>query len=98
MREEYLSNLNPALGINELISRYGSFRTSFYRLYAELFHASPKNDLIWSRLNRAKEFACAEPKKKMYEIAAECGFNDVRHFFGCSRAATLTLQKTMPGP
>lgn len=81
LRAEYLSNpANPA-DISELMTRCGFSRTSFYRLYQRFFHVSPKEDLIWARLEMARELLRMTPDKKMYEIASECGFNDIPHFF-----------------
>lgn len=81
IRAEYLSNLTDTADINSLILRYGFSRTSFYRLYTEIFHVSPKEDLIWARLKKAREMLSMDPYIKIYEVALECGFNDIPHFF-----------------
>ena len=81
LRALYLSDLSSVPDINELIRLSGFSRTQFYRLYAFFFHVSPKDDLIRTRLESAREIIRSEPDKKMYEVASMCGFNDVPNFF-----------------
>ena len=81
LRRLYLSDIVNVPDINELISTSGFSRTQFYRLYSLFFHISPKEDLIKTRLESARELIRLYPDKKMYEVAIACGFNDVPNFF-----------------
>ena len=81
LREIYLADLVNVPNIDELIRDFGLSRTQFYRLYTHFFHASPKDELIWARLERARELIRSDPDKKIYEVAAACGFNDAPNFF-----------------
>ncbi len=80
LRAKYLSNVADEPKIEEIIAESGCSRTSFYRLYMDFFHISPKDDLIWAKLKKAREMILAEPEEKLYKIAAACGFNDITHF------------------
>ena len=81
IRADYLSDLNVDRDIDGIIAESGLSRTNFYRMYTKFFHVSPKEDLIWARLEKARDLVRTNPEAKMYEIAAQCGFNDVPHFF-----------------
>lgn len=81
LRKQYLSDIVNVPDINELIHASGFSRTQFYRLYSLFFHSSPKDDLIRIRLESARELIRSEPDRKMYEVAAMCGFNDMPNFF-----------------
>ncbi len=80
LREKYLSNIDGGTNIEEIIAESGCSRTSFYRLYMKFFHISPKDDLIWAKLRKARELILANPEEKLYKIADACGFNDITHF------------------
>lgn len=81
LRTIYLEDLVNVPDIDELIHDFGLSRTNFYRLYSHFFHASPKAELIWARLEHARELIRSDPDKKMYEVAAVCGFKDIPNFF-----------------
>ena len=81
LRNEYLSSLSETPDINLLMARYGFSHTNFYRLYRRFFHTSPKEDIIRFRLEKARELVRKNPGRKICEIASECGFNDIPHFF-----------------
>ncbi len=81
LRTTYLADLVNVPDIDELIHDFGLSRTQFYRLYSHYFHASPKDELIWARLEQSRELIRSDPYKKMYEVAAACGFNDIPNFF-----------------
>ncbi|MDO4563418.1 MAG: AraC family transcriptional regulator [Clostridia bacterium] len=81
IRSEYLSDIASPPDINYLISISGFSRTQFYKTYSSIFHATPKEDLIWARLEKAKGLIASDAHMKMYEVASSCGFNNVSHFF-----------------
>ncbi len=81
LRSAYLADLVNVPDIDELIHDFGLSRTQFYRLYSHYFHASPKDELIWARLEQSRELIRSDPYQKMYEVAAACGFNDIPNFF-----------------
>ncbi|MGM9552511.1 MAG: helix-turn-helix domain-containing protein [Clostridia bacterium] len=80
LRSEYLADPANAPDINYIIRRSGMSRTRFYELYNRFFNTSPKDDLIWVKLDKAKGIIADNPNLKMYEVAEQCGFCDVSHF------------------
>ena len=81
LRTKYLADIVNVPDINDIIRDSGLSRTRFYKLYSYLFHVSPKDDLIWARLKKARELISSDPGMKLYEVAGACGFNDAPHFF-----------------
>lgn len=80
LRARYLSNvLNPP-DINDIITSSGLSRTHFYRLYTKLFGVSPKEDLIWARLDKAREILRSNPDMTIAGAALICGFADPPYF------------------
>ena len=81
IRTEYLSSITSPPDFNFLLKEHGISRTNGYRLYSRLFHSSPKEDLIWARLEKSRELMHLNPESKIYEICELCGFTNIPHFF-----------------
>ncbi|MBO4649370.1 MAG: helix-turn-helix transcriptional regulator [Lentisphaeria bacterium] len=76
-----------------LLKKHGMTRRTFYREWKKYYTISPAQFLIDLRLKAACE-QLAHSQKKIYEIAADCGFCDPMYFnhcflahFGCSPLA-----------
>lgn len=81
IRSEYLSDIASPPDFEILLKQNGISRTQGYKLYSRFFHSSPKEDLIWARLERSRNLMKLKPEMKIYEIAEMCGFTNVPHFF-----------------
>ncbi len=80
LRGRYLANVAEPPKIDAIIRESGLSRTWFYRMYSSIFHMSPKEDLIWARLKRARNLILENPDRKLYDVAVDCGFIDMPHF------------------
>lgn len=81
LRAEFLSDVSVTPVFDELLRSAGISRTLGYKLYSKYFHSSPKEDLIWARLEKSRELMRLHPEMKIYEIAEQCGFLTTSHFF-----------------
>lgn len=81
IRTELLSNISSPKNFEALLKENGISRTQGYRLYSAFFHSSPKEELIWARLEKSRDLMKTEPNLKIYEIAEICGFSNIPHFF-----------------
>ncbi len=81
IRSEFLSNIVSPANFEALLKSRGISRTQGYKLYSRLFHSSPKEDLIWARLEKARNLMKINPDIKIYEVAEICGFSNIPHFF-----------------
>lgn len=80
IRAEFLSNLISPPDFELLLKEYGISRTQGYKMYSDFFHSSPKEDLIWARLEKARDLICLNPDMKIYEVGELCGFSNIPHF------------------
>lgn len=68
--------------LDSLLRRHGLSRRTFYREWNKYYTVSPAQYVIDLRLKAACELL-AHSQKKIYEIAAECGFCDPMYFNRC---------------
>lgn len=80
LRARYLSDVLNVPDIDEIIMSSGLSRSRFYRLYAEFFGVSPKEDLIRVRLDKAREIIRSDPDITVCSVAIVCGFTDPPYF------------------
>lgn len=81
IRTQYLSSVASPHDFDALLKKTGISRTQGYKMYSRFFHSSPKEDLIWARLEKSRTLMRLNPHMKVYEIAELCGFSNIPHFF-----------------
>ena len=65
-------------------------RSQLYHYYKSFFHASPTDDIIAARIDKAKHLL-TNKELRILDVAAQCGFSNINHFnryfkreLGCS--------------
>ncbi|MBQ6795481.1 MAG: helix-turn-helix transcriptional regulator [Clostridia bacterium] len=81
VRSEFLSDIVSPPEFETLLIKHGFSRTQGFKYYSQFFHSSPKEDLIWARLEKSRNLMKLNPDMKIYEIAEQCGFSNIPHFF-----------------
>lgn len=67
------------LNLDELIRESGLERRTFYREWNKFYTESPKSRLLRLRFDKACEMLRSS-RRRIYEIAEECGFSDAMYF------------------
>jgi AraC-like DNA-binding protein len=83
MEQYYADNLN----VTQLAQIAGYSYDHFRHIFKNYTGATPMNYLIHLRINRSKDLLLAR-KKKMTQIADECGFSSLSHFSSVFRNVT----------
>lgn len=79
LRHDIMANPHRDWNIPDIVSEIAISRTHLQRLYKEFFSTSIKDDIILSRMNRAKQLL-AHTDIRISEIAEQCGYNNENHF------------------
>lgn len=77
-------HLTRTLGIDELAEAMGISRRHLERLFRRNLGCSPSRHYLDLRLQQARQFLQAG-KQPMSDVARECGFVSLQHFFRCYR-------------
>lgn len=81
IRASFLADVSNPPNFNSLLKSEGISRTQGYKLYSKFFHSSPNEDLIWARLEKARNMLRSNPDMKIYEVITACGFSNTSNFF-----------------
>ena len=54
-------------------------RSQLYHYYKAFFHASPTDDIIAARIDKAKHLL-TNKELRILDVAAQCGFSNINHF------------------
>ncbi|MBQ8003289.1 MAG: helix-turn-helix transcriptional regulator [Clostridia bacterium] len=81
VRTAFLSDIVNPPSFDALLCEANISRTQGYKLYSMFFHTSPKEDLIWARLEKARSLIRSDANIKIYTVVETCGFSNVSHFF-----------------
>ncbi|MBQ7047060.1 MAG: helix-turn-helix transcriptional regulator, partial [Oscillospiraceae bacterium] len=65
--------------IPDISKQIGISRSHLQRLYRSLFSTSVKDDIISSRIEKAKQLL-AHTELRVQEISEQCGYNNENHF------------------
>lgn len=79
LRRKIQSAPQEAWSIEEITKEIGISRSHLQRLYKELFQISLHDDLICSRMEKAKQLLL-HTQMRIAEIATECGYRSEIHF------------------
>jgi AraC family transcriptional activator of pobA len=83
IEQYYADNLN----VTQLAQIAGYSYDHFRHIFKDYTGATPMNYLIHLRINKSKELLL-EHKKKMTQVAYECGFSSLSHFSSAFRKLT----------
>lgn len=78
-RSTILSKLSYPWTIDEMAALTGLSNSRFSHIYQQLFHISPKQDLITERMNMAS-FLLESPSYSVNEVALKVGYDNLYHF------------------
>ncbi len=79
LRMEMLTDCTYPWTVQELAERAAMSRSAFYDYYKKFFGASPKAELLETRMAKAK-LLLTNKAITVYEAAQECGFENLSHF------------------
>ena len=79
IRREIMSEPQKEWNIEQLAHSAGISRSHLQRLYKQFFNVSCMEDIITSRMNRAKQLL-TYTDLRIQEIAMQCGYNNESHF------------------
>lgn len=101
LRKEIYNSPNYPWSIQMMASKLHISGGYLQRIYKEQFGISCMEDVIESRIHRAKEYLIYT-QKSIYEIAQDCGYHNVEHFCRQFKKKTLVapshyrVQSNMP--
>ncbi|MBR6791568.1 MAG: substrate-binding domain-containing protein [Ruminococcus sp.] len=79
LRREIISQPEKEWTIPDISKQLGISRSHLLRLYRNLFSTSIKDDIISSRIDKAKQLL-DHTELRVQEIAEQCGYNNENHF------------------
>lgn len=79
LRAEFLSDVVSPPDFDTLLKKHGFSRTVAYKLYSKAFRTTPREDLIWARLEKARDLMHLNQDMKLREISDLCGFVNASH-------------------
>ena len=79
MREQVGEDLSYAWTVDDMAEMAGLSPSRFFTVYKQLFGASPMDDLIAERMDRARWLLRNEPIS-IAVVAERCGFASIYHF------------------
>ena len=85
LRLEMLSNCEQDWSLERLCRAVSLEKSQFYSYYRRFFNASPKDELLAARMDRAKNLLTNEAMQ-VQQAAALCGFKSICHFTRYFRA------------
>ena len=92
LRAQMFSSLSYPWSVAEMASQVGLSPSRFYSVYHSAYGTSPTSDLIYARINAAKEMLLSSPKT-ITEISESLGYNNVTHFMRQFHNITGTTPK-----
>ena len=79
LRENIFLSLDKTYSVSSLAKQVGLSESRFYAVYKSFFGISPTEDIIFAKIESAKN-ALLGSDLKISVIASELGYNDVTHF------------------
>ncbi len=79
LRTEIFYDLKRNWTIEEMAKSVGLSKSRFYTVYKGIYGNTPIDDIIHSRIHRAKEMLCNR-SYSISQIAEELGYNNITHF------------------
>lgn len=79
LRRDIYANPSHDWTVEQLSERAHVSTSRFQHLYRQYFGTTPVKDIIRCRIERA-QYMLRSSSKQVYEIAEDCGYNNVEHF------------------
>jgi AraC family transcriptional regulator of arabinose operon len=92
LRASMFSALSHQWTVNEMAAYVGLSPSRFFSVYRSAYGTSPMNDLIYARVNAAKEMLYSS-SKTIADISESLGYNNITHFMRQFHLITGTTPK-----